>query len=404
MNIDEKIKALYPFQYYTFSHISNIENAGFSFDDYSFRLEHDNELYFGNINGLICRHDMGYPLKLLKYLAEEPDTLRKRKVTFLLPENYKDSVENLKGLRQYVIDVFDCPKFKEQIKVITYKVDNSDVINKIEELKNMPKFDVCIGNPPFAGKGNPLYLRILEICNQISKNIVWICPTQWVKNYKDNAYLNNVKTNTCKNLIAHYHVSNPFNDAIVANEIGIYVFGDAKQYEDYNEIRWERFNNINLAKSICKKLEDYKDNLKNHVVTDNSEEKIGFWVNNSRIRGNVRESKPLWDWTTLFGKDQHSNFKFDKNPRWNHWKFNSDIECKNFIDSTETDICMFAYYITKLNNNCCPEYFELIPWFDDYTHKWSEDIIAQELGLTDEEVKYIHEEMKNFGWKAAPQK
>lgn len=403
MNTDEKIKALYPFQYYTFSNISNIEKTGFSFDDYSFRLEHNNELYFGNINGLICRHDMGYPLRLLKYLEEEPDTMRKRKVTFLLPENYRECVKNLKGLRQNVFELFDCPKLKGQITVITYKVDNSDVINKIEELKNMPKFDVCIGNPPFAGKGNPLYIRILEICNQISKNIVWICPTQWVKNYKDSVYLNDVKTNTCKNLITHYHVSNPFNDAIVANEIGIYVFGNATQYEDYNEIRWERFGNIDLAKSICKKFENYEDNISNHNAIDL---KLSFYAKASHIRGNqdLITNKPKWDWTTLFGKEQHSDFSNKIIHRWNFWNFNTEAECKNFISSTETDICMFALFISKNNNANSEGAMELIPWFSDYTHEWTEEMIAQELGLTDEEVKYIHEEMKDFGWKAAPQK
>lgn len=392
---EENIKELYPFQYYTFKNLSVIKPY---LNKYMFNLEHDNELYIGNINGLLTMGDM-LPVKMLKYFTSN----KNHKATFILPENYKSTIDGLTGFREQVLEIIEFFEKKNQITIITYKIDNSDIINKVEGLKNM-KFDVCIGNPPFSGKGNPLYLQILEICNTIAKNIVWICPAQWVKNYKDSVYLNNVKTNTCKNLIAHYHVSNPFNDAIVANEIGIYVFGNATQYEDYNEIRWERFNNINLAKNICKKFEDYNDNLKNHVITDNSEEKTGFWVNNSRIRGNVRESKPLWDWTTLFGQKQHNNFKFDKNPRWNHWQFNSEVECKNFISSTETDICMFAYYITKLNNNCCPEYFELIPWFDDYTHEWTEEMIAQELGLTDEEVIYIHEEMKDFGWKAAIKK
>ena len=31
-------------------------------------------------------------------------------------------------------------------------------------------------------------------------------------------------------------------------------------------------------------------------------------------------------------------------------------------------------------------------------------MIQKELGLTDEEVEYIHEEMKDFGWKAQPKK
>lgn len=33
----------------------------------------------------------------------------------------------------------------------------------------------------------------------------------------------------------------------------------------------------------------------------------------------------------------------------------------------------------------------------------TEEEIAKELGLTDEEVDYIHEEMKPFGWKDQPQ-
>ena len=400
MNTDEKIKALYPFQYYTFSNISNIEKTGFSFDDYSFKLEHNNELYFGNINGLICRHDMGYPLRLLKYLEEEPDTMRKRKVTFLLPENYRECVKNLKGLRQNVFELFDCPKLKDQIKVITYKVDNSDVINKIEELKNMPKFDVCIGNPPFEGNGNPLYLQILEKVNSFCNSIVWICPSQWIKKYKDNAYLIKIKTKTCKNLIAHYHINNPFNDATVANEIGIYVFGNANSYEDYEKIRYERYLNPILAKNIISKFEQYNDNLFNHNRIDN---KFDFYVNATEIRGNVHESKPRWDWTTLFGQEQRINFTKAKKI-YSFWNFKTIDECKNFIASTETDIFMFSIFVVKNHqkNPLCN--YTLMPWFGDYTHKWTEEMIAQELGLTEDEVKYIHEEMKNFGWKAAPQK
>lgn len=399
--IIEKLKKEYPFQYYTFSKISIIKESGFDFEDYSFCLDHNHELYIGNINGLICRNDMGYPLKLLKYLKEEPDTLKKREVTFILPENYKDSINQLKGLRKTVLDVFNSEKYKDkQIHIITYKIDNSDIINKIEGLKNM-KFDVCIGNPPFSGKGNPLYLQILEICNTIAKNIVWICPSQWVKNYKDSAYLNNVKTNTCKNLIAHYHVSNPFNDAIVANEIGIYVFGKAEQYENYETIRLERFKNPILAKNIWEKFERYSDNIEKH---DKVDLKKPYYVRAQWIRGNVRESKPLWDWTTLFGKEQKTNFTYKPVDNTNYWNFETEIECLNFIKSTETDICMFAHYIGKVNCNNNNQTIELIPWFSDYTHEWTEEMIAQELGLTDEEVKYIHEEMKNFGWKAAVKK
>ena len=75
-------------------------------------------------------------------------------------------------------------------------------------------------------------------------------------------------------------------------------------------------------------------------------------------------------------------------------------ECLNFIDFTEQDIIMFGLYIVKQNNNSYPGYFKLMPWFGDYTKKWTENEIAKKLKLTKEEVEYIHQEMKNFGWKA----
>ena len=404
--IIEKLKKEYPFQYYTFSKISIIKESGFDFEDYSFCLDHNHELYIGNINGLICRNDMGYPLKLLKYLKEEPDTLKKREVTFILPENYKDSINQLKGLRKTVLDVFNSEKYKDkQIHIITYKIDNSDIINKIEGLKNM-KFDVCIGNPPFSGKGNPLYLQILEICNIVAKNIVWICPSQWVKNYKDDPYLTKVKTKTCRNLIKHFHIQNPFNDACVANDIGIYVFGIAEKYENYDAIKLEKFTNPKLAKNIWKKFENYTNRIEQFSRVDYN---LPFYVKAQWIRGHYIDGKPLWDWTTLFSKEQHIDFekhnleaKTTSKPHF--WNFATKIECQNFIDSTETDICMFAHYITKINQANNNQNIELIPWFFDYTHKWTEEMMAKILNLTDEEVIYIHEEMKDFGWKAATKK
>lgn len=270
-------------------------------------------------------------------------------------------------------------------------------------LKNMPKFDIVIGNPPYEGKGNPLYLRILEKVNEISKKVIWICPSQWVKNYKDSKFLINVKTETCSNLISHDFVGNPFENATLANEVGIFVFGEGKK-ENYNSIRFERFLNPSLAKSIIEKFENFKEHINKYDDTDNSKFKNGYYVNASKIRGHFINGKPIWDWTTLFGKDQRRNFKFIQSKEYNHWKFKTIDECKNFISACETDILMFAYYVCKQNVNCFPGYFVLIPWLGDYTHKWTEKEIQDKIGLTNEEVAYIHKEMKNFGWKAAPNK
>ena len=273
-------------------------------------------------------------------------------------------------------------------------------IESFLEKNNMPKFDVVIGNPPYEGKGNPLYLRILETVNKDNSTVIWICPTQWIKNYKDSSYLKNVKNNTCKNLISHVYVGNPFEGADVANDIGIFKFGVSEKYENYEQIKFEKFSNVKLAKSIIEKFENFGTYLSDYCDVDNSTMKSGFYVNAPKIRGHFKNGVYAWDWTTLFGEPQKNNFKFYQSKEWNHWKFKTKNECLNFIDFTEQDIIMFGLYIVKQNNNSYPGYFKLMPWFGDYTKKWTENEIAKKLKLTKEEVDYIHKEMKNFGWKA----
>lgn len=81
------------------------------------------------------------------------------------------------------------------------------------------------------------------------------------------------------------------------------------------------------------------------------------------------------------------------------WSFSSEEECINFIKSTETDILMFGLYAMKDSMNIRRGELKLMSWLSDYTHPWTEEMIQKELGITDEELEYIHEEMKDFGWK-----
>lgn len=262
----------------------------------------------------------------------------------------------------------------------------------------MKKFDCNIGNPPYAGNGKPLYLRVLEQVKPMADETIWLCPSQWVKNYKDSAYIAEMKKTICKNLIEHENVGNPFSDACLGNEVTIFHFGKANRYEDYEDIRLERFANPALAKTIWNKFETYAHNLGEKTRVDLNKKK---YVYASEVRGNVHDSKPCWSWTTLFGKEQRNTIYETKmvECHWHFWNFDTNTECKNFIASTETDILMFALYIGKVHNKNNAVTLSLIPWFGDYTHEWTEDMIQKELGLTDEEVAYIHEEMKEFGWK-----
>ena len=282
--------------------------------------------------------------------------------------------------------------------VMTFETDKGkNVVNNLEVWMENKKFDCIIGNPPYAGIGKPLYLRILEQVKPTANEIIWLCPSQWVKNYKDSGYIAEIKNTTCKDLIEHKNVGNPFSDADLANEVTVFHFGNAEKYENYEDIRLERFAKPKLAKSIWHKFETYSHNLGEMTRVDLNKKK---YVYASVIRGHFHESQPCWDWTTLFGEEQRNTIYETKLAcNWHFWNFNTNKECKNFIASTETDILMFALFIGKVHNKNNTVTLSLIPWFGDYTHEWTEDMIQKELGLTDEEVSYIHEEMKEFGWK-----
>ena len=335
---------------------------------------------FKNLNNFITKIPANY-------LAE----MAKKNVAF---------VGNCKDLYTYF------QKINKNCKYFSITKQNwKSVVNSLtkKDKNNMPKFDVIVGNPPYEGQGNPLYLKIAEICVKNCEKVIWLCPTQWTNTLKNVKWYDYYKENlNCEFFLS---VGNPFDNAALANEVGIYVFGENKI--DLNELVYNKFKNANLVKSIWEKNLNFIKINKSIWDFNQIDYKKKYYVHNTGIRGNVKDSKPLWDWTTLFGSTAHTDFSketvvFDS--RQIMWNFNTISECENFISCYETDIMMFMLYCVKMNNNNHRGECAYIPWFGDYTKQWTETEIAKKLKLTKEEVEYIHQEMTNFGWKAAPRK
>lgn len=264
-------------------------------------------------------------------------------------------------------------------------------------LKNMPKFDVIIGNPPYEGKYYPLYLSILKTIKDFAKNIIWICPTKWTDCLKENVNFKDAIENM--NPIFNQYIrlnNNVFENAIFDGDIAIYVFGAKK--DNLYDLKWDNHRNKTLAKSIFEKLSTFNLHLSDFCHKDYNKK---FYVRGTRVRGNYGS----WDWTTMFGTDQMTDFS-KKNISWsdNFWNFDTINECKNFIDFCNSDIIMYSLYLVKYGKNNNQGELGNMPWFDDYTKQWSEKEIAKKLKLTKEEVDYIHQEMKNFGWKTKGKK
>lgn len=300
-------------------------------------------------------------------------------------------------------------KFNKNCKYFSITKQNWKNVVKLltqKDKNNMPKFDVIVGNPPYEGQGNPLYLKIAEICVKNCEKVIWLCPTQWTNTLKNVKWYDYYKENlNCEFFLS---VGNPFDNAFLANDVGIYVFGENKI--DLNELVYNKFKNARLVKSIWEKNLNFIKTNKSIWDFNQIDYKKKYYVHNTGIRGHNNDQdngKKKWDWTTLFGTDAHTDFSketvvFDS--RQIMWNFNTKSECENFISCYETDIMMFMLYCVKMNNNNHRGECAYIPWLGDYTKQWTETEIAKKLKLTKEEVEYIHQEMANFGWKAAPKK
>ena len=271
-------------------------------------------------------------------------------------------------------------------------------INKRKDSKEM-KFDLIVGNPPYEGKGKPLYLQILAALMPFGKEVVWICPTQWTKAWKDIPYTAELKKTTLNCLIDHECMKSPFEDAAICQGVAVYHFGEAENHESYEDLKYEKFSNVEFAKSIISKLEAH-ESLCEHVWKGEG----NYYVNFSDMRGNGQSGMDSWFWYTLMNDELRHNFSKVEDPKVRRrisFAFKTEEECKNFVSSIESDISTFALYVTKSIKAIIPSVLSLMPWLNYYTRSWTDEDIAEELCLTKEELDYIHEEMKNFGWKCA---
>ena len=92
------------------------------------------------------------------------------------------------------------------------------------------KFDICVGNPPYQGKGNPLYMRITKSIydNNMDKNSVMcmINPTALV----DNKYMEKDDKNYDRykdlKLVDFYYdpsIRGTFTSADIGNDVAIFT-------------------------------------------------------------------------------------------------------------------------------------------------------------------------------------
>lgn len=257
------------------------------------------------------------------------------------------------------------------------------------------KFNI-IGNPPYNGKGEKLYLKIMSECSKFSDRAIWIIPTDFVDNprIKENVNYKHIEILN-KNFEEFDRIETvvgdaKFDDAAFFSDVGIFVFGEKKA--DLLELRWNKFSDPAKYKEITGIVDQYLVGKK--TIGTEQGKKNEWYIQLSEIRGHRR----CWDWPTIISAKRYTPIKnVPKSAlkcKNQYIGFSSLKECYNFINYCNTDIVMFLNYLYKFNQHTR---YDCIPIYD-FTNPIIENEIIEKIGLINY-TNFIKDEMKNFGYK-----
>ena len=289
----------------------------------------------------------------------------------------------------------------EVINAVQIVMDNIDISKTVDLYDIDMKFDCIIMNPPYDGQTN-LYGKISLVAKQHANCVVCLSPyLNYISNKKS---FKDVANKLEKTLECYELIPSAVFDAAFDKELCIFKFGSRNENVKFEDLFWNKFLNIDLAKSIINKFKKYNDYCNCHTVSYDDLDNYKFKCIMTFKRGNFdnQTGNPSWDWTTLFSKKYQTKFDWSKSDiKTSNCQaicFETEQECKNFCEYCNTDIVMFIIYAYKMSLSQSSN-LQYIPFLKSYINAITEEDIKIGFNLTDEELNYIHDEMKNFGWK-----
>ena len=336
---------------------------------------------------------------------------------------------------------------------IPYGMWDLKVVDYNEIVEKKMKFDLTVMNPPYAGKGDPLFMRIAKAfydnCLKDDGRLVSINPTSVTDNTYDTVSAEHQKkygSMRVDDFVYRPDLRTAFN-ASIGTGICITIFSKSGKYNLWSDfVKERRFGqkNWDMRKSIvvekvntklgCGKVVDgavptksiasfmgfgkWTKDIKD-IDENSSEEAKKLWdeymdrfnsygskFNGKNVvvlaynRGHVAAvGEHKWDWATLQSDEYLKVQTHLPNMSQFNIPFETKSEAVNLIKWLNTDFIMYvvSHYKTQMTNNMI--LFKLLPQPPALDGNYSDEVLMKHFNLNREEMDWIHSEMKDFGWK-----
>ena len=319
---------------------------------------------------------------------------------------------------------------------IPYDGFNLKVTDYNEVVEEKMKFDLIVTNPPYAGKGDPLFMKISKViydnCLAFHGKLVSINPTSIVDNTYDTVsaeYKEKYENMKVLDFVYRPELRTAF-EAGIGTGICITTFSKDGKHDLWSDyVREKRFGkkNWDMRKAIIGKVKPFLTFIENEPSTGLLDSyKDLFWIidSNTNSRGEkVKEKQKeignsknlvilafnrghvanvgehLWDWTTLQSEEYLTVKHEMKNICQFVIPFDSKADAIAMLKWLNTDFIMFIvnHYKTQMSNSNI--LFRLLPCPPALDGNYSDEVLMKHFNLTQEEMDWIHSEMKDFGWK-----
>jgi len=261
-------------------------------------------------------------------------------------------------------------------------------MEKIEELKNMPKFDVAIMNPPYD---KSLHLKILEKVIPIANKVVNISPIRWLQDplakYKKHSDYNSYENSIAKKIddliiVPAKLAQQLFTSTVMNIDLGITIIGRGGY--DYNALSSNSIlNKVLKNRKLCNIESNKKDGWRVRMPSILGGKSGGSGNRKLGLSGfgkllyfynGIKENKPWYDW---YVKNQYSK---TTDTITSSIKFSSEQCCINFINSVQNT--NFGKYIThKLITDVNVSNLVVL-FMHSYQHPWTDKRFCNYFGIT----------------------